>query len=143
MKEPRRATDKDKRKFLRLINKWANRFGGERWAGTLELCKCEEHDDAYAHVDMCSRSHLTWIYLHHVDQVERTALHEQLHIEMAQMHRVVEEMKGILTEEQWHCAYEWYRTYEDEFIRRMTKALLEMDKEIRGLKWKVKKLEKK
>lgn len=149
MTKRRKATTKDRDKFLRLINKWANRFDeldpehARLWAGVVELCGCREHKNTYAHTSFGSRSHISHVYLHHVDDIERTALHEQLHIEMGKMADVIYQISGSrLTKEQTDCIYKWYQEYEDEFVRRMTRVLLAMDKEIRSLKRKIKKLEK-
>lgn len=140
----RRATIKDLKKCLRLMRKWgAGRLNGVGWGVSGELCTCKEHKDTYAHLDSSSRAHAASLYLHQVDNIERTALHEQLHLEMAEMRSVVKELQwGGITESQRNKAYEWYIYYEDDFVCQITKALLGMDKEIRSLKRKVKQLEK-
>lgn len=140
----RRATKKDLEKCLRLMRKWGEkRLDGVGWGVAGELCNCKEHKGVYAHLDYDSRAHTALLRLHQVDNVECTALHEQLHLEMAPMHRVVQELQwGGITEKQRGQAYKWYFYYEDDFIDQVTKTLLGMDKELRCWKRKAKKLEK-
>jgi len=140
----RRATKKDLEKCLRLMRKWGEKkLDGVGWGVAGELCNCKEHKDAYAHIDYDSRAHVALLSLHQVGNIERIALHEQLHLELATMHGVVRELQwGGITEMQRQQAYTWYKYYEDEVIFQMTDALLGMDKENRSLKRKIKKLEK-
>lgn len=139
----RRATEKDLDKCLRLMRKWGEGLDGVGWGVAGELCNCKKHKDTYAHLDFCSRAHVALLRLHRVDDVERTALHEQLHLEMAGMHNVVKELQwGGITERQREQAYRWYFYYEDDFIDQVTETLLGMDKELRRWKRKTKKLEK-
>lgn len=144
MAKKRRATEKDLEKCLRLMRKWgAGRLDGVSWGVVGELCRCKEHKDVYAHLDFDSRAHCALLKLHQVDDIECTALHEQLHLEMASMHSVVRELQwGGATEKQRQQAYRWYKFYEDEFIDQMTRVLLGMDKETRHWKRKTKRLER-
>lgn len=140
----RRATEKDLKKCLRLMGKWGDKkLDGVAWNVAGELCDCEKHEGVFAHLDYACRAHAALLYLHQVDKIERTALHERLHLEMADMHNVVQELQWAgVTERSREMAYRWYRWYEDDVIGQLTKAFLDMDKEIRSLKRKIKKLEK-
>jgi len=125
------------------MRKWGEGLDGVGWGVAGELCNCKEHKDTYAHMDCESRAHIALLCLHQVDKIERTALHEQLHLEMAEMRHVVLEMThGGITEKQRNQAYEWYKYYEDDVIEQLTKAFLDMDKENRSLKRKIRRLEK-
>lgn len=140
----RRATKKDLKKCLRLMKKWGERLDGVGWGVAGELCRCKEFKDTYAHLDYSNTAHTALLQLHQVDNhIERTALHEQLHLGLANMHFVVRELQwGGIIEGQREQAYKWYRYYEDDFVCEITKALLGMDKEIRHWKRRAKKLEK-
>jgi len=141
--KPRRATEKDLKKCLRLMDKWAERIGRVGWGVAGEVCKCKKGKNIYAHLIMDDRAHMATLGLHSVGDIEKTALHEQLHMELAEMGQVVREMHtGGITERQRAKAVEWYEYYEDVFIDYMAGALLDMDKETRKWKRKAKKLEK-
>lgn len=143
MTKGRRATEKDLKRCLRFMEKWGKRIGRVGWAVAGELCRCKKRKNVYAHLIMDDRAHMAMLGLHEVGNIEETALHEQLHIELAEMGQVVNEMQsGGITERQRNMAWQWYQHYEDEHIAQMTRVLLDMDKEIRSLKRKNKKLEK-
>lgn len=141
MRTYKKATEKDLRKCLRLMNRWNDRLDGVGWGLAGELCNCEQ--DVHAHVLVTSRAHTALLKLHDVDGLEEIALHEQLHLEMAEMARVVVDLtEGGIMQGQRQMALDWYEFYQDRFIEKLMKALLGMDKEIRSLKRKVRKMEK-
>lgn len=139
--EIKKATAKDAKRLLRLMNKWADKIGRERWAGTGQECDCKKHKGCYAHLDFDAVAHIAHVCVHSAEHAEATALHEQLHLELGMMARCVKEMAWSgETEEQRQCAHEWYSYYEDQFIDKMTDVLLGMDKELNRLKRQVKRL---
>lgn len=140
MKKP---TEKDLKRFLALMEKWGRKIGREGWAVAGEVCDCDKHKTSYAHLQSHATSHIATVKLHDASVVEATALHEQLHLELEPMGDLVHGMRvHATTEEHLQVAFNWYQYYEDCFINKMTEVLLGMDKEIRSLKRKIRKLEK-
>jgi len=138
MKKP---TEKDLNRFLRLTTKWAKKIGRVGWSIGGTICDCEVKN-VLAHGKIYDRAHSLLLYLHDADDLENSALHEAMHLLVAEMSKVVFELRDCgMGEKARQEAYDWYDYYEDRFIDHMVGILLGMDKEIRSLKRKIKKLE--